>query len=92
MSDNDIGYAPPPPGYSPPPPGAAAPPRPPLRRTSGSDKVIGGVSGGIARTLGIDPILVRVAFVILTIFGGSGIVLYLAGWLFIPEDGRHERR
>jgi hypothetical protein len=31
---------------------------------------------------------VRVAFVVLTVFGGSGLVLYLAGWLFIPEDGR----
>jgi len=51
--------------------------------------VVGGVAGGVARTLGIDPILIRVAFVVLTIFGGSGILLYLAGWLFIPEDG-HE--
>ncbi|HEX5017446.1 MAG TPA: PspC domain-containing protein [Actinomycetes bacterium] len=90
MSDNDTGYAPPPPGYAPPPPGSAAPARPPLRRTTGNDKVIAGVSGGIARTLGIDPILVRVAFVLLTIFGGSGIVLYGAGWLFIPEDGEHD--
>jgi phage shock protein PspC (stress-responsive transcriptional regulator) len=59
-----------------------------LRRTTGDAKVLGGVAAGIARSLGIDPILVRVAFVVLTIFGGSGVVLYLAGWLFIPEDGR----
>jgi hypothetical protein len=36
--------------------------------------------------LGIDPILVRVAFVILAIFGGSGVLLYIAGWLFIPDE------
>jgi phage shock protein PspC (stress-responsive transcriptional regulator) len=48
--------------------------------------VVAGVAGGIARTLGIDPILVRVAFVILAIFGGSGILLYIAGWLFIPDE------
>lgn len=65
-----------------------APPRPALRRTTGDDKVIGGVAAGIARSLGIDPILVRVALVVLAIFGGSGLLLYLAGWLFIPVDGR----
>jgi phage shock protein PspC (stress-responsive transcriptional regulator) len=86
MSDNDTGYAPPPPGYAASPPGAPAAPRPPLRRTEGDEKVIAGVAGGIARTLGIDPILVRVAFVVLAIFGGSGILLYLAGWIFIPDE------
>jgi phage shock protein PspC (stress-responsive transcriptional regulator) len=86
MSDNDTGYAPPPPGYSVPPSATPAAPRPPLRRTEGDDKVIAGVAGGIARTLGIDPILVRVAFVVLAIFGGSGILLYLAGWIFIPDE------
>ncbi len=35
----------------------------------------------------MDPVLVRVAFVVLAIFGGGGILLYLAGWLFIPADG-----
>jgi phage shock protein PspC (stress-responsive transcriptional regulator) len=88
MTDNDTDYAPPPPGYSPPPSGTQAPPRPPLRRTTGDDSVLAGVSAGVARWLGIDPILVRVAFVVLTIMGGSGVLLYLAGWLFIPQDGR----
>ncbi len=88
MTENASGYAPPPPGFTPPPPPPPAPPRPALRRTTGDSKVLGGVAAGIARSLGIDPILVRVAFVVLTIFGGSGVVLYVAGWLFIPEDGR----
>ncbi len=88
MSENETAYAPPPPGFTPPTPPPPTPPRPALRRTSGDDKVIGGVAAGIARSLGIDPILVRVAFVVLAIFGGSGVLLYLAGWLFIPEDGR----
>jgi phage shock protein PspC (stress-responsive transcriptional regulator) len=88
MTDNDTGYAPPPPGYHPPPAGAQSSRRAPLRRTTGSDNVVGGVAAGVARWLGIDPILVRVAFVILTIIGGSGLLLYLAGWLFIPQDGR----
>jgi phage shock protein PspC (stress-responsive transcriptional regulator) len=83
----DRGYAPPPPGYAA-PPTDQRPPRPPLRRTTGEDKVVAGVAAGVARTLGIDPILVRVGFVVLTIFGGSGLVLYVAGWLLVPEDGR----
>jgi len=88
MTENETGYAPPPPGFTPPPPPTPAPPRPALRRTTSNEKVLGGVAAGIARSLGIDPILVRVAFVVLAIFGGSGLLLYLASWLFIPQDGR----
>jgi phage shock protein PspC (stress-responsive transcriptional regulator) len=90
MTENDTGYAPPPPGFTPPPTPPPPAPRPALRRTTGDANVLGGVAAGIARSLGIDPILVRVTFVVLAIFGGSGIVLYLAGWVFIPEDGRAE--
>ncbi len=88
MTENETEYAPPPAGFTPPPAPPPAPPRPALRRTTGDANVLGGVAAGIARSLGIDPILVRVAFVVLAIFGGSGLLLYLAGWLFIPEDGR----
>jgi phage shock protein PspC (stress-responsive transcriptional regulator) len=61
--------------------------RPPLRRST-SDRVLGGVAGGFAQWLGIDPAIVRVILVVLAIFGGSGVVLYVVGWLFIPEEGR----
>jgi hypothetical protein len=37
--------------------------------------------------LDIDPVIVRVAFVVLSFFGGVGLLLYLAGWLLIPEEG-----
>lgn len=84
MTQNQTESAPPTAGSTPPP----ALPRPALRRTTGEANVIGGVAAGIARSLGIDPILVRVTFVVLAIFGGSGLLLYIAGWLFIPEDGR----
>jgi phage shock protein PspC (stress-responsive transcriptional regulator) len=90
MNENSTGYAPPPPGFTPPP--APVPPvsRPGLRRATGDGAVLGGVAAGIARSLRIDPVLVRVAFVVLTIFGGSGLLLYLAGWLFIPPEGRDD--
>lgn len=71
--------------FSTPPPLPPAP-RPPLRRSQ-SDKVIAGVAGGFARWLGIDPVIVRVVLVVLAVFGGSGLLLYAIGWLFIPVEG-----
>lgn len=46
-----------------------------------------GLAGGIGSTLGIDPVLIRVALVVLTLFGGFGIVLYAIGWLVVPDEG-----
>jgi len=51
------------------------------------DRRVAGVAGGIGRHLDIDPLLVRVGFVVLTFFGGVGLLLYLALWLLVPEDG-----
>jgi phage shock protein PspC (stress-responsive transcriptional regulator) len=45
------------------------------------------VAGGLARHLDIDPIILRVAFVVLVFFGGAGLLLYGACWLLVPEDG-----
>ena len=47
---------------------------------------IAGVAAGIARRYRIDPTLVRVGFVVASVYGGAGIVLYLLGWLFLPEQ------
>jgi phage shock protein PspC (stress-responsive transcriptional regulator) len=58
-----------------------------LLRRSGHDRMLGGVAGGLARYFGVDTTIVRIAFVILTIMGGAGIPLYLAGLLLIPEEG-----
>ncbi len=78
--------APPPP---PPPPGDAAR-RSPLRR-SNSDRVVAGVAGGVARHFGIDPVIIRLAFVVITLIGaGSGLLLYLIAWLVIPREDQHE--
>jgi phage shock protein PspC (stress-responsive transcriptional regulator) len=60
-------------------------------RRSRDDKMLAGVAGGIARYLNADVMLVRVviiaAFVLLT---GTGVALYLAAWLLIPEDGEDQ--
>lgn len=52
---------------------------------SQKNRVIGGVAGGIAEYFDIDPILVRLVFVLLTIFGGSGVLLYIIAWIVIPD-------
>ena len=44
-----------------------------------------------ARHLDIDPLILRVAFVVLAFFGGAGLLLYGACWLLVPEDGRDRR-
>lgn len=56
------------------------------RRSTG-DRKIAGVAGGLGRAFGVDPILLRVAFVVLTVFGGFGGLLYVLGWLLLPADG-----
>jgi phage shock protein PspC (stress-responsive transcriptional regulator) len=48
-------------------------------------KVLGGVAGGIASFFGSDPVLVRIAFVLLAFAGGLGIILYIILWISIPE-------
>jgi len=51
------------------------------------DRMLAGVAAGIGRYLGVDPTIIRIAFVVLTIAGGAGIPLYLAGLLLIPDEG-----
>ena len=71
------------------PPSDPAPPykEPGNRLTrSTDDKVVAGLAGGLGRYFGIDPVVFRIAFVVLTLAGGSGVLLYLVGWLMIPDD------
>jgi phage shock protein C len=49
-------------------------------------RLVAGVCAGTAAYFGVDPTLVRLAFVLLTVFGGFGILLYLGAWLVIPDE------
>jgi len=53
---------------------------------SRTDRVLGGVGGGLGRYFGIDPVIVRIALVVLTLLGGAGLLLYLATLLLVPSD------
>lgn len=71
----------------PPTPTTDTPPR--LRRST-DDKVVAGICGGLGRYFDVDPLFFRLAFVVLAIGGGSGVLLYVIGWIVIPEQGDNE--
>lgn len=73
-----------PPSWPPPPPEGLQPVRPPLRR-SRTDKILGGVNGGLAEYTGIDALLWRVGFVALTLAAGTGVIVYLLLWVLMPS-------
>jgi phage shock protein PspC (stress-responsive transcriptional regulator) len=55
----------------------------------GPRRIIGGVLGGIADRLNVDPAFVRIVFVILCLLPGPAVLVYLAAWIVIPDqDGR----
>jgi phage shock protein C len=67
-------------------------PTPRLTR-SRDDRVIAGVAGGLGPYLRIDPVIIRVVFVVLALAGGGGLLAYLVAWLVLPEaetDGAPE--
>ena len=50
-----------------------------------TDKMLAGVCGGLAEYFAIDPVIVRLIFVLAVIFGGSGILAYIILWIIIPQ-------
>lgn len=57
---------------------------------SETDKMIAGVCGGLAAYLGVDPVLVRLAFVILLLASGVGLAIYVILWVIMPTASRSE--
>ena len=60
----------------------------PTRRLyrSRSDRMLGGVAGGLASYLQVDPALTRLAFASLVLAAGSGLLAYIIAWIVIPEE------
>ena len=56
-----------------------------LHRRRGG-RMLGGVAAGLADYFDVDPVLVRVRFVVLAFVGGLAVPLYLAGWALIPDE------
>jgi len=55
---------------------------------SETQRMLAGVCGGLAEYFNIDATVMRVLFLILAVFGGSGIVLYLVMWIVIPDASK----
>lgn len=95
MTETTAGPAGPSGPHDGPPPAQPPPPPPPgpgwsipatlVRPRDG--RLFRGVCAGLGRYTGTDPVLWRVLVAVLAVFGGAGLVLYLAGWLLVPEEG-----
>ena len=66
----------------------ASPPRRLYR--SGRDRILGGVCGGLGDYFGIDPVIIRLVWVLFSLAYGSGILAYIAAWIIIPRNPRHK--
>jgi len=61
-----------------------------LLQRSRSDRMVAGVAGGLARYFDIHPAVFRVGFVVLTLLGGAGILIYAVAALVMPDEGRKD--
>jgi phage shock protein PspC (stress-responsive transcriptional regulator) len=61
-----------------------------LLQRSRSDRMLAGVSGGLARYFDIHPAVFRVGFVVLTLLGGAGILIYAVAALVMPNEGKKD--
>lgn len=57
---------------------------------SGKDKIIGGVCGGIGEYLEVDPVIIRILWIIGTFAWGFGVLLYIILWIVIPRNPKHK--
>ncbi len=74
-------------------PGPQVSPGRPRRVTrSRQDRKIAGVAGGLGQYFGIDPLLVRLGFVVAALMAGSGVLGYLIAWIVLPKAGPGEDR
>lgn len=58
---------------------------------SRTDKVIGGVAGGLAQYFGIDPMIVRVLFLLMLLPGGISPLIYIILWVVMPQEPAAEQ-
>ncbi|PKL60007.1 MAG: hypothetical protein CVV33_04895 [Methanomicrobiales archaeon HGW-Methanomicrobiales-4] len=53
---------------------------------SRNDKLLAGICGGLGKYLDIDPVFIRILFIILVLSVGSGILIYILAWILIPLE------
>lgn len=64
----------------------------PIKRLyrSGKDKLVGGVCGGIAEYLNVDPVIIRLIWAVSVFYYGTGVLLYVIAWIIIPRNPEHK--
>ena len=55
---------------------------------SRTHRMLAGVCGGLAEYFNVDATLIRALFLLLAVFGGSGLVIYLVMWIIVPDVSR----
>ena len=60
-------------------------------RRSKTDKMIAGICGGLGKYFGLDSTILRLVFVLLLIFAGTGLLAYLIMWLVIPYEKSYDK-
>lgn len=53
---------------------------------STSDRMVAGVAAGLAEYFDVDPTLMRLLFVLFTLLGGPGLIVYIILWIVMPEQ------
>ena len=53
---------------------------------SKKNKIIAGVCAGIGEYFEVDPVLIRLLWIVFTLMGGAGILAYVIAWIIIPEE------
>ncbi|GAB4041839.1 MAG: hypothetical protein Fur0014_13420 [Rubrivivax sp.] len=66
--------------------GEAPPPALNKLRRSRSDRWLGGVCGGVAALTGVDTWIWRLLLALLAVFGGTGVLIYILLWIFVPSE------
>ena len=57
---------------------------------SGKNKILGGVCGGIAEYFNVDPVIIRLLWVLFALGYGSGVLAYIIAWIIIPRNPNHK--
>lgn len=53
---------------------------------SRTNRQVAGVCGGLGQYFNVDVTLIRVLFIVLAVFGGAGILIYVAMWIIVPRE------
>jgi phage shock protein C len=56
---------------------------------SAKEKILGGVCGGVGEYFNIDPVIIRLLWVLACFVWGFGIILYIIAWIIIPRNPNH---